>query len=189
WIVTRGGKGVTRPADNGILRGITRTVLIDVIRARGLEFEERPFTVEEAYGAREAFLTSASQIVMPVGRIDDRPVGNGGAGAVGTRAAGRVPPPRRVDLKGPSLPYRGTLCPQLVLAPPAGVACNGGVRVLFECARLEHGHSDLAISLAGKGPASEKMEQRQWRLTAHKISKTPSLITSARIRPRSRSSW
>jgi D-alanine transaminase len=84
WIVTKGGKVVTRPADNGILRGITRTVLIDVIRAQGLEFEERPFTVEEAYGAREAFLTSASQIVMPVVRIDDRPVGNGAPGSVAT---------------------------------------------------------------------------------------------------------
>jgi D-alanine transaminase len=82
WIVTKGGKVVTRPADNGILRGITRSVLIDVIRAQGLEFEERAFTVEEAYGAREAFLTSASQIVMPVVRIDDRPVGNGAPGSV-----------------------------------------------------------------------------------------------------------
>jgi D-alanine transaminase len=84
WIVTRGGKVVTRPAENGILRGITRTVLIDVITAQGLEFEERPFTVQEAYGAREAFLTSASQIVMPVVRIDDRPVGNGAPGSVAT---------------------------------------------------------------------------------------------------------
>ena len=84
WIVTRSGKVVTRPADNGILRGITRTVLIGVIRAQGLEFEERSFTVEEAYGAREAFLTSASQIVMPVVRIDDRPVGNGAPGSVAT---------------------------------------------------------------------------------------------------------
>jgi len=84
WIVTRSGKVVTRPADNGILRGITRTVLIGVIRAQGLEFEERPFTVEEDYGAREAFLTSASQIVMPVVRIDDRPVGNGAPGSVAT---------------------------------------------------------------------------------------------------------
>jgi D-alanine transaminase len=84
WIVTREGKVVTRPADNGILRGITRTVLIDVIRAQGLELEERPFTVEEAYGAREAFLTSASQIVMPVIRIDERPVGNGAPGLIAT---------------------------------------------------------------------------------------------------------
>ena len=84
WIVTKGGKVVTRPADNGILRGITRTVLIEVIEAHGLQFEERPFTVEEAQSAREAFLTSASQIVMPVVRIDDRPVGNGAPGSVAT---------------------------------------------------------------------------------------------------------
>ena len=84
WIVTRGGKVVTRPADNGILRGITRTVLIDVIRAQGLELEERPFTVEEAYGAREAFLTSASQIVMPIICIDEHPVGNGAPGLIAT---------------------------------------------------------------------------------------------------------
>jgi D-alanine transaminase len=82
WIVTMGGTVVTRPADNGILRGITRSVLLDVIKAQGLKLEERPFTVEEAYGAREAFLTSASQIVMPVVRIDDRPVGNGAPGSV-----------------------------------------------------------------------------------------------------------
>jgi D-alanine transaminase len=84
WIVTKGGKVVTRPADNGILRGITRTVLLDVIKAQGLELEERPFTVEEAQGAREAFLTSASQVVMPVVRIDDRPVGNGAPGSIAT---------------------------------------------------------------------------------------------------------
>jgi D-alanine transaminase len=82
WIVTKGGKVVTRPADHGILRGVTRTVLMDVIRAQGLELEERPFTVEEAYAAREAFLTSASQIVMPVVRLDDRPIGNGAPGTV-----------------------------------------------------------------------------------------------------------
>ena len=80
WIVTMGGKVVTRAADKGILRGITRSVLIDVIEAQGLTLEERPFTVEEAYGAREAFLTSASQIVLPVVRIDGRPVGNGAPG-------------------------------------------------------------------------------------------------------------
>jgi len=82
--VTMGGTVVTRPADNGILRGITRSVLIEVVRAQGLELEERPFTVEEAQGAREAFLTSASQIVMPVVRIDDHPIGNGAPGSVAT---------------------------------------------------------------------------------------------------------
>ena len=89
WIVTKNGKVVTRQADTGILRGITRTVLLDAIKAEGLEFEERPFTAEEAYGAREAFLTSASQIVMPVVRIDNRPVGNGAPGSVATALRGR----------------------------------------------------------------------------------------------------
>ena len=84
WIVTRDRKVVTRPADNGILRGITRTVLIAVIQARNLQFEERPFTVEEAYGAGEAFVTAASQIVMPVVRIDDHTIGSGTPGPVAT---------------------------------------------------------------------------------------------------------
>lgn len=82
WIVTRDGKVVTRQADYGILKGITRSVVIDTLRAQGLELEERPFTIEEAYAAREAFLTSASQLVMPVVRINDRPVGNGAPGLV-----------------------------------------------------------------------------------------------------------
>jgi D-alanine transaminase len=84
WIVSRDGKVVTRPADRGILRGITRTVLIEALRAQGLELEERAFTVEEAYEAREAFVTSASQVVMPVVRIDGRPIGNGAPGLVAT---------------------------------------------------------------------------------------------------------
>jgi D-alanine transaminase len=84
WIVTRDGKVVTRQVDHGILRGITRTVLLDAIKAQGLDLEERPFTVAEALAAREAFLTSASQIVMPVVRIDGRPIGNGAPGLLST---------------------------------------------------------------------------------------------------------
>ena len=45
-----------------------------------MPFEERPFTVEEAYAAREAFITSSTNLVMPVTQIDDRPVGNGHPG-------------------------------------------------------------------------------------------------------------
>jgi D-alanine transaminase len=82
WIVSREGKVVTRPADHGILRGVTRTVLLNVLETQGLELEERPFTVEEAYAAREAFVTSASQIIMPVISIDGRPVGNGAPGLI-----------------------------------------------------------------------------------------------------------
>jgi D-alanine transaminase len=84
WIVTREGRLVTRPAEHGILRGITRTVVLDVAAGQNLAFEERGFSVEEAYAAREAFITSASQIVMPVVSIDGRPIGNGAPGLVAT---------------------------------------------------------------------------------------------------------
>jgi len=84
WIVNRDGKLITRSLGRDILPGITRSVVIDVITAQGLAFEERAFTVEEAYAAREAFITSASQIVQPVVRIDNRPVGNGAPGLVAT---------------------------------------------------------------------------------------------------------
>jgi D-alanine transaminase len=82
WIVDKEGTLITRQLGPDILSGITRSVVIDVIRAQGLAFEERAFTVEEAYAAREAFVTSASQIVLPVVTIDGRPVGNGAPGLV-----------------------------------------------------------------------------------------------------------
>ena len=84
WIVTEAGRVVTRPADHGILKGITRTVLFDVIKALGLLLEERPFTLTEAYAAREAFVTAASQIVLPVVRIDGHVIGEGRPGPLAT---------------------------------------------------------------------------------------------------------
>jgi D-alanine transaminase len=84
WIVTAEGVVVTRPADHSILRGITRTVLLAAIARQDLRLDERAFSVEEAYRAREAFVTSASQIVMPVVQIDGRPVGNGHPGSLAT---------------------------------------------------------------------------------------------------------
>jgi D-alanine transaminase len=88
WIVNRDGVLLTRPAEHGILRGITRTVLLDAIKAQGVSFEERAFTVAEAYDAREAFVTAASQIVIPVIRIDGRPIADGKPGPVARRLRG-----------------------------------------------------------------------------------------------------
>jgi D-alanine transaminase len=85
WIVDGEGRLVTRQVDNAILRGITRTTLIDVLKREGLELVERPFTVAEAKAAREAFVTSATNIVMPVVRIDGQPVGNGAPGLLSQR--------------------------------------------------------------------------------------------------------
>ena len=80
WIVDREGRLITRPIDNAILRGVTRTTLIDLLKREGIELVERAFSVEEAKSAREAFITSATNFVMPVVRIDDRPIGNGAPG-------------------------------------------------------------------------------------------------------------
>ena len=88
--MTRDGKVVTRQADHGILKGITRTVVIEAIAAQGLKLEERAFTLDEAHAAREAFITSASQIVLPVVKIDGRPVGNGAPGPDRLGAAARL---------------------------------------------------------------------------------------------------
>jgi D-alanine transaminase len=81
WIITSDGKLVTRQADRAILSGVTRATLLAALAAQGLVFEERPFTLEETYAAREAFLTSAGNGVMPVVRVNDRPMGAGRPGA------------------------------------------------------------------------------------------------------------
>jgi D-alanine transaminase len=82
WIVTFEGKLVTRPAEHGILRGITRTTLFDLAARMGLDIEERGFTVDEAKAAREAFITAATTVVMPVVEIDGVPIANGHPGSV-----------------------------------------------------------------------------------------------------------
>ena len=82
WIVTAEGTLVTRHADHAILRGITRTVVFDAVKGQGLSIEERAFTLQEAFAAREAFITSATQLVLPVVKIDGRIIGDGKPGPV-----------------------------------------------------------------------------------------------------------
>jgi D-alanine transaminase len=85
WIVDKDGRLVTRTVDQSILRGVTRTTLVDLLEREGVAFVERPFTVEEAKQAREAFLTSATSIVMPVVAIDGKAIGNGEPGLLTLR--------------------------------------------------------------------------------------------------------
>ena len=80
WIVDGNGTLVTRPAEHGILRGITRTTLRDVADSLGLSVEERPFDVAEMLAAREVFLTGATTICLPLVEIDGVPIANGHPG-------------------------------------------------------------------------------------------------------------
>jgi D-alanine transaminase len=80
WIVDAAGAVITRQLGTDILPGVTRATLRDAIREEKITLIERPFRLVEAYDAREAFITSATQTVMPVVRLDGRPIGDGKPG-------------------------------------------------------------------------------------------------------------
>jgi D-alanine transaminase len=80
WIVTADDTVVTRAPDHAILNGVTRLAVFDIIAREGYRLVERPFTVEEARQAREAFLTSTTADLLPVVRLDGEPVGDGEPG-------------------------------------------------------------------------------------------------------------
>jgi D-alanine transaminase len=85
WIVDAEGVLRTRDTNANILRGITRHNLLGIARAAGVELSERPFTVEEAKGAREAFFTAASAFLTPVVSIDGTKIGSGKPGPITNR--------------------------------------------------------------------------------------------------------
>ena len=85
WIVIQDGTLVTRPNGAGLLPGITRVTATETAQRAGLTVAERKFTPEEAKKAREAFVTAATTIVMPVVRIDGVPIGSGRPGPVAER--------------------------------------------------------------------------------------------------------
>ena len=89
FILTHERKVVTRPLSTAVLPGITRLSVMRLAKENGLTIEERAFSVDEALGAAEAFLTSASSLVMPVVSIDGKPVGDGKPGPM-TRRLRRV---------------------------------------------------------------------------------------------------
>ncbi|WEA27397.1 D-amino-acid transaminase [Rhizobium binxianense] len=82
WIVDPDGTLVTRPAEHGILRGITRTTLMDVADKLGLKTAERSFSVSEMLAAREVFLTAATSICFPVVSVDGQAIANGHPGSL-----------------------------------------------------------------------------------------------------------
>ncbi|PWI33366.1 D-amino acid aminotransferase [Vibrio albus] len=82
YIVTQEGKLITRPLSNDILHGITRKSLLQLANDASIEVEERNFTIEEAYQAKEAFVSSATTFVWPVINIDGHSIGDGKPGEI-----------------------------------------------------------------------------------------------------------
>jgi D-alanine transaminase len=85
WIVDAEGRLRTRDTNANILRGITRSTLLSLIAREGMEVDERPFTPADAVAAKEAFITGAGTLVLPVVAVDGKMVGEGKPGPVATR--------------------------------------------------------------------------------------------------------
>jgi len=85
WIIDARGVLITHPLGNEILGGITRQTVIRCAEMLQLRVEERAFSVEEAKSAKEAFITSAMNLVTPVVAIDNHKVGDGKPGPVALR--------------------------------------------------------------------------------------------------------
>jgi D-alanine transaminase len=81
-IIDARGVLVSHPVDSAVLPGVTRICTLQIARQMGLAVEERPFTPEELFAAREAFVSSASALVTPVVGVDGKPIGNGGPGTL-----------------------------------------------------------------------------------------------------------
>ncbi|NAW68665.1 D-amino-acid transaminase [Vibrio sp. V27_P1S3P104] len=82
YIVTKEGTLVTRPLSHNILHGITRASLMALVKEYSMLVEERFFTIEEAYAAQEAFISSATTFIWPVVAIDGKPIGEGKPGEI-----------------------------------------------------------------------------------------------------------
>jgi D-alanine transaminase len=85
FILTRDDVLVTRQNSTATLPGCTRKAVVALAEEHQLRVEERPFTVEEALRAREAFVTSASLFVQAVVSIDGQTIGNGQPGPMANR--------------------------------------------------------------------------------------------------------
>lgn len=83
--IIKDGKIITRQLSTDILHGITRAAVLEFAREAQMMVEERPFTIEEAQAADEAFITSATTFVTPVVEIDGVTVGTGEPGPAAKR--------------------------------------------------------------------------------------------------------
>jgi D-alanine transaminase len=85
WIVDKDGTVITRDLSHDLLPGVTRHIMLEAIAEAQIKVVERKFTVAEALGAKEAFISSATGAAVPVVAIDGQAIGNGAPGALTRR--------------------------------------------------------------------------------------------------------
>lgn len=81
WII-KNNTIITHPLNAHILSGVTRSRVLKLATENNLKVLEKPFSLEEAYQADEAFLTSTSNSILPVTRIDEKKIGKGKVGPI-----------------------------------------------------------------------------------------------------------
>ena len=81
-IIDARGVLVSHPVDKGVLPGVTRICLLEIARSMNIAVEERAFSPAELFGAREAMVSAASALLLPVVEVDGKLIGNGKPGAV-----------------------------------------------------------------------------------------------------------
>jgi branched-chain amino acid aminotransferase len=83
--IVKDGAALTPPLDAGLLPGITREFLFEIGAEAGIPVREAILKDADLFGADESFLTSTTREVVPIVRVDDRPIGSGVPGPI-TRA-------------------------------------------------------------------------------------------------------
>ena len=81
WII-KNDKIITHPANREILKGVTRTVLINIIKTHGFKLIEKAFSLKELFKSDEVFITSSSSFVTPIIQVDKTKINKGKIGPI-----------------------------------------------------------------------------------------------------------
>jgi branched-chain amino acid aminotransferase len=87
--VVKGGVVRTPPAYAGILKGVTRGVVLELAAGAGYDAREEPLNRYDVYTADEAFFTGTASEIIAIRELDGRAIGDGGAGPVTRDLTGR----------------------------------------------------------------------------------------------------
>ena len=85
WIVDSSNVLITRELGKDILAGVTRDVVITLAKSLGVDILEKKFSLKDIKAAKEAFFTSSTALIRPVGSVDGIKIGNGKIGEVTSR--------------------------------------------------------------------------------------------------------
>jgi len=86
WIIKRNNL-ITHPANSDILKGVTRTSLLKIIKKTSLKLIEKQFTHKQLFNADEVFLTSSGSFITPILKIDNKKINNGKIGNITLKLA------------------------------------------------------------------------------------------------------